>query len=130
MRGNMKAMRRTILLSLFEKAGTTMTTPFSLTLSGELGLRGITALKAQIAAALADHDAVAIDTDAVESADTSAIQLLLSAQKTADADGKALSLTAAAAGPLAGTLMALGLVAADGTPLVPETSTWTIKAAA
>ena len=105
-----------------------MTTPFSLTLSGELGLRGIDALKAEIAAALSDHEAVAIDTDAVESADTSAIQLLLSAQKTANADGKSLSLTAA--GPLAKTLMALGLVAADGTPLVPETSTWTIKAAA
>jgi ABC-type transporter Mla MlaB component len=105
-----------------------MTTPFSLTLSGELGLRGIDALKAEIAAALSDHEAVAIDTAAVESAYTSAIQLLLSAQKTANADGKALTLTAT--GPLAKTLMALGLVAADGTPLVPETSTWTIKAAA
>ena len=107
-----------------------MTTPFPLTLSGELGLRGIDALKAQIAAALADHDAIEIDTTAVESADASAIQLLLSAQKTANADGKAMSLSAIAAGSLAKTLLALGLVATDGTALVPETSTWTIKAAA
>jgi ABC-type transporter Mla MlaB component len=107
-----------------------MTTPFSLTLSGELGLRGIEALKAEIAAALAGNDIVAIDTAGVEGADTSAIQLLLSAQKTANADGKTMSLTATEAGPLAGVLVALGLVAPDGAPLVPETSTWTIKAAA
>ncbi len=107
-----------------------MTTPFSLKLSGELGLRGIDALRREIAAALAEHEAVAIDTTAVEAADTSAIQLLLSAQKTASLEGKALSLAATAAGPLAKTLVALGLVAADGTPLVPETSTWTITKAA
>ena len=107
-----------------------MTTPFSLKLSGELGLRGIEALRGEIAAALAEHEAVTIDTAAVEGVDTSAIQLLLSAQKTANAEGKALSLAATAAGPLANTLVALGLVAADGAPLVPETSTWTIKAAA
>jgi ABC-type transporter Mla MlaB component len=105
-----------------------MTTPFSLRLSGELGLRGIEALRGEIAAALAEHEGVAIDATAVEAADTSAIQLLLSAQKTANAEGKALTLVAA--GPLAATLVALGLVAADGAPLVPETSTWTIKAAA
>lgn len=107
-----------------------MTTPFSLQLSGELGLRGIEALKAGIAAALAGYDAVVIDATAVESADTSAIQLLLSAQKTANADGKALSLTAAASGPLVSTLVKLGLLARDGRPLVPETSTWTITKAA
>lgn len=107
-----------------------MTQPFSLKLSGELGLRGIDALKAQIAEALASHDAVAIDTTEVESADASAIQLLLSAQKTANADGKAMSLSAGAETPLGRTLVALGMVAADGAPLVPETSTWTIKAAA
>ncbi len=103
---------------------------FSLRLSGELSLRGIEALKAEVAAALAAHQAIAIDTAAVESADVPAIQLLLAAQKTANAEGKALSLTADAAGPLARTLVALGLVAADGAALVPETSTWTIKAAA
>lgn len=106
-----------------------MTTPFSVLLSGELGLRGIEALKAEITAALAGYDEVVIDATAVESADTSAIQLLLSAQKTANADGKALSLTVAA-GPLAATLVTLGLMRADGTPLVPETSTWTITKAA
>ena len=105
-----------------------MTHPFSLKLSGALGLRGIEALRGEITEALAEHEAVAIDTSAVESADASAIQLLLSAQKTANAEGKALTLTAA--GPLARALMALGLVTADGAPLVPETSTWTIKAAA
>lgn len=107
-----------------------MTTPFSVLLSGELGLRGIEALKAEITAALAGYDEVVIDATAVESADTSAIQLLLSAQKTANADGKTLSLTAAASGPLTGTLVKLGLLRTDGAPLVPETSTWTITGAA
>jgi len=107
-----------------------MTAPFSVKLSGELGLRGIEALKAEIVAALAGHDDVAIDATGVEGADTSAIQLLLAAQKTAAAEGKALTLSASADGPLARTLVALGLVAANGTPLVTETSTWTIKAAA
>ena len=106
-----------------------MSTPFSLRLSGDLGLRGIEALKADIAAALAGFDAVVIDATGVESADASAIQLLLSAQKTANADGKALSLSAAP-GPLVSTLVTLGLLAADGTPLVAETSTWTITRAA
>jgi len=107
-----------------------MTTPFSLELSGELGLRGIEALKAEIVAALAGNAAVAIETAAVEGVDASAIQLLLAAQKTANAEGKALSLKVVAAGPLARALVALGLLAADGTALVPETSTWTITKAA
>lgn len=107
-----------------------MTTPFSLRLSGELGLRGIEALKAQLVAALAGNDAVAIDATAVEGADTSAIQLLLAAQKGATAEGKVLTLATGTDGPLARRLVALGLIAADGTPLVPETTTWTIKAAA
>lgn len=111
-------------------AGKTMTTPFSVLLSGELGLRGIEALGAELTAALAGHDEVVIDATTVESADTSTIQLLLSAQKSANADGKALSLTAAPSGPLATTLVVLGLLRADGTPLVPETSTWTITKAA
>jgi anti-anti-sigma regulatory factor len=105
-------------------------TPFSLALSGELGLRGIEALKAEIVAALAAHEAILIDTAAVEAADASAIQLLLAAQKTANAEGKALSLAACDGSPLARTLIALGLLRADGTPLVPETSTWTLTKAA
>jgi ABC-type transporter Mla MlaB component len=54
---------------------------FSLELSGELGLRGIEKLKSDIMAALEAHDAVALETSLVESADASAIQLLLAAQK-------------------------------------------------
>lgn len=103
-----------------------MSTPFTVRLAGELGLRGIEALKAEIAAAIAEHAAVGFDTAAVESIDASVIQLLLAAQKTANAEGKALSLAAADGSPLANTLTTLGLVAADGRGLVPETSTWTI----
>ena len=108
-----------------------MSTPFSLELSGELGLRGIEKLKADIVAALEANDVVSIDTSAVESADASAIQLLLAAQKSANARGSALSLIAPADGAVARALAALGLVAAGGIALTPETSTWTIiKAAA
>jgi ABC-type transporter Mla MlaB component len=107
-----------------------MSMPFSLELSGELGLRGIEKLRADLVAALEANDAVAIGTSAVESADASAIQLLLAAQKSANAEGKVLSLTTTADGPLARTLAALGLVRADGTSLVPETSSWIITKAA
>ncbi|MDP3317169.1 MAG: STAS domain-containing protein [Devosia sp.] len=107
-----------------------MNDSFSLELSGELGLRDIEKLKSDIMAALEAHDAVALETSLVESADASAVQLLLAAQKTANAEGKSLSLSAPASGALARTLSTLGLVAADGTPLVPETSTWTISKAA
>lgn len=107
-----------------------MTLPYSLQLSGELGLRGIEALKADIAAALAGYDEVVVDAIGVESADASVIQLLLSAQKTANADGKAMRLSTASGGALAAALARLGLIGADGTPLVPETSTWTITKAA
>jgi anti-anti-sigma regulatory factor len=108
-----------------------MSMPFSLELSGELGLRGIEKLRADLVAALEANDAVAIGTSAVESADASAIQLLLAAQKSANARGGALSLTAPADSAMARTLLGLGLVAADGSALTPETSTWTIiKAAA
>ncbi len=107
-----------------------MSMPFSLELSGELGLRGIEKLKADIIAALEAHEAVVIDTSRVDGADASAIQLLLAAQKSANAEGKALSLIASAAGPVARTLAALGLVSSDGTSLTPETSTWTLTKAA
>ncbi len=107
-----------------------MSMPFSLELSGELGLRGIEKLRADIVAALEANATVAIDTSAVESADASAIQLLLAAQKSANAKGSALSLTAPAGGAMARTLIGLGLVSADGTSLTPETSTWTITKAA
>lgn len=107
-----------------------MSKPHSLELSGELSLRGIEKLKSDILSALEAHDAVALDTSLVESADASAIQLLLSAQKAANAEGKTLTLSATASGALARTLSTLGLVASDGTPLVPETTTWTISKAA
>ena len=51
-----------------------MNDSFSLELSGELGLRGIEKLKSDIMAALEAHDAVALETSLVESADASAIQ--------------------------------------------------------
>ncbi len=124
-------MRKSILIQADRKGGHPVNESFSLELSGELGLRGIEKLKSDIMAALEANDSVALDTSLVESADASAIQLLLAAQKTANAEGKSLSLFAPASGALATTLSTLGLLATDGTPLVPETSTWTIiKAAA
>lgn len=105
-------------------------TPYPLALSGELSLRNIAELRTTLEQALVKHPAIAIDTAGVESADVGALQLLLAAQKSADASGARMSLTASAAGPFGRALIAAGLVAADGRALVPLTNTWTLTAEA
>jgi ABC-type transporter Mla MlaB component len=101
--------------------------PHPLALSGDLSLRSIAELHAKLTQAFAAHDAVAIGTDAVESIDVASVQLLVSATKTAAAQGRTLTVTAAANGPVARTLIAAGFFAADGSPKLPTLSTWTIS---
>lgn len=95
-------------------------------LSGDLSLRSISELHARLTEAIAAHDAVAIGTDAVDSIDVAALQLLVSATRTATAQGRTLTVSAAEGSAVARTLVAAGFFAADGTPKVATLSTWTI----
>jgi len=101
-------------------------TPRPLALSGDLSLRSISELHTQLIEAVDGHEAVAIGTADVESIDVAAIQLLVSATRTAAARGRHVSLTAAADGAVGRALIAAGFFAADGTPKVPSLSSWTI----
>lgn len=90
-------------------------------------MRSISELHKTLTQAIAAHEAIAIATDAVESIDVAALQLLVSATKSATAQGRSLSLTAADGSAVARTLVAAGFFAADGSPKVPTLSTWTIS---
>lgn len=95
-------------------------------LTGDLSLRSIAELKTRLAAALADGGPLLIETGGVASIDTGCLQVLVAAQKSANAAGTPMSLSAAAAGPLGRTLIAAGCLAADGRPLLAETASWTL----
>jgi len=99
--------------------------PHPLRLSGDLSLRTISELKAELGAAVAGYDAIVVVTDAVESVDVAVLQLLASAARTAAERGRTLSLTASPGSPMARALVAAGFVAGDGSSKVPTLS-WTI----
>lgn len=100
--------------------------PYPLHLSGDLSLRSISELHATLTQAIATHEAVVVATDAVDSIDVAAMQLLVSATASAAARGRTLSLTAAPGGAVARTLVSAGFFAADGSCKVPTLPTWTI----
>lgn len=95
-------------------------------LSGDLSLRNIAELHTRLLQALAEHHAIAVDTAAVESIDAGTLQLLVSAARTAVADGRTLSLAADAATPMGRALVRAGFFTGDGRSLVPTLSSWTL----
>jgi ABC-type transporter Mla MlaB component len=99
--------------------------PHPLHLSGDLSLRNISELHQRLTRALAEHQAITIDTAEVESVDAGTLQLLVSAAKSATAAGRALSLAADAATPMGRALIRAGFFAENGRSLVPSLS-WTI----
>tara|TARA_R110002020_G_scaffold178334_7_gene371356 strand:+ start:6005 stop:6352 length:348 start_codon:yes stop_codon:yes gene_type:complete len=96
--------------------------------SGDAGLRSAQALADQLREALAAHEAIAIVTEAVTSADITTIQLLLSARKQAAELHKSLSLAAPPTGVLRDLLIATGCLSIDGKPLTPDGDFWTPQA--
>jgi ABC-type transporter Mla MlaB component len=100
--------------------------PHPLHLSGDLSLRTIADLHAELQRAVAGHDAIAVSTGKVDSIDIAAIQLLVSAARTAAAADKVLTVAAELQSPAGRALVGAGLFAADGSPLVPTLSHWTI----
>ncbi|MGV3491976.1 MAG: STAS domain-containing protein [Devosia sp.] len=101
-------------------------TSYPLHLSGDLSLRTISELHADLQRAVSENASVTLDTTGVESIDTAAIQLLVSAARTVEAAGGALALTAGADTPVGRALIAAGLFAADGTARAKTLSHWTI----
>lgn len=100
--------------------------PHPLRLSGDLSLRNIAELHQRLQQALAEHQAIAIDTGTVESVDVGTLQLLVAAAKSAAATGCSLSLAADAATPMGRALIRAGFFAESGRPLVASLSSWTI----
>ena len=92
----------------------------AVTLSGSLGLKDVAGLRAELLAALEGHGAVTLDCSALTEADTTIVQLLVAAKKTANASGVALTLKAEKTGVLGQLFIKTGLMAADGRALVPD----------
>jgi len=95
-------------------------------LAGDLSLRSIAELKTRLVAALAAGAPLVIETGGVTSIDAGCLQVLVAAQKSANAAGTPMTLSAAAGGPLGRTLIAAGCLAADGRPLLAEAASWTL----
>lgn len=81
---------------------------------GALTVRCIGAARAALLEALAAHTALSVDCSAVESADLSLVQLLLSARLSANQAGKPFTLAAPAAGALRAALEQGGFLPATG----------------
>lgn len=75
-------------------------------------LRTIDAAATALRDLLGQHSHVEIDCSAVSEADLTLVQLLLSARKTAEHDGKRLTLAAPASGALLDALARAGVLAA------------------
>lgn len=71
------------------------TQPTRIRIEGELTIYTAAESKQQLLAALAAHEAFAVELDAVAEIDTSGVQLLLMAQREAQRQGKALTLAGA-----------------------------------
>ena len=100
--------------------------PHPLRLSGDLSLRNISELHQRLTEALAEHQAIDLETTEVESVDAGTLQLLVSAAKSAAATGRTLNLAAAAASPMGRALVRAGFFTEAGRLQVPTLSSWTI----
>jgi hypothetical protein len=93
-------------------------------ISGDAGLRNAQDIAASLRQALADHDSVAVETDAMIGVDITTIQLLLAARKQALASRKTLLLAAPAAGALRQFLIEIGCLDTGGRPLTADGDFW------
>ena len=92
--------------------------PVCIAFEGAISIRNIDAVRSGVLQALSLHTTVNIDCSAIESADLSAVQLLLAARRSAQTNGKQLQLHPPPAPALHGALLRGGLVqpGADGDP--------------
>lgn len=104
--------------------------PFVVDLGAEPGIRSVAALRDQLSAALAAHDAVEITAGTVKTVDVSILQLIVAAHRTAMASGKKLHLRLPQEGPLRHALIRTGFISSDGRGLTREGDFWTSTPAA
>ncbi len=104
--------------------------PARLEFSGHLSLRDAAELKSRLTTALAGRKSIVIQTDGIDSIDMCCLQVLVAAQKSANAVGTRVLLSASARGPLGHAMIAAGFHAPDGRPLIPEAETWTLMSEA
>ena len=83
----------------------------SVRLEGDLSARDAASVHQSVLAALQRNESVEIDSRALSSIDTTIVQVLLAAQKSALRLGHTLSVTGEPGGVLSGTLERLGLPA-------------------
>ena len=88
---------------------------FRVRFDGVLALHDGDAIKARLLDALRDHPAVEVDGSTVTDADLGAVQLLMSARRTAQSWGKAFTLILPSQGGLRDVLIRTGLIDPDGT---------------
>lgn len=84
---------------------------FRIIIDGVQTVRNIQSTYDRLSAAIAEHQAIVVDCDAVTELDLSLIQLLLSAKATADSNGKSLALATPAGGKLRTALERAGFLA-------------------
>jgi anti-anti-sigma regulatory factor len=91
--------------------------PHRITLGGDLGLRETNAIREQLLDAFDMHTAVELDIRDLAGIDISIVQLLIAADKMAEARGHSFQVLAEANGPLRDAMARGGLLAiAAGTP--------------
>jgi len=91
---------------------------------GNATTRTVETLRAQLVDALQQHDALELDCTQLDAVDASFVQLLLSARKSAERQGKMLALARPAAGALLDALMRGGFVSSRGSPSSHDAGFW------
>lgn len=92
-------------------------------LEGAQTIREAEGLALRLREALAAHDGVRVETQAVSAADVAVLQVMVAAHRTARRDGRTLSIEAASGGALEAALQAGGLAAPGVIRL--EAGAWT-----
>ncbi len=98
--------------------------PHVISLAGPVGLRNVAELAAELQRGLSASGPIVVDCAGLTEIDLSAVQLLLAAQRTARASGRAFALAAPPDGALGALLMTTGFLAEDGAPLTPDGGLW------
>jgi anti-anti-sigma regulatory factor len=99
----------------------------SFSMAGAHSLRTAPDLREKILQAFAVNETLTVDAGEAESVDIGTIQVLLAAQKSAEAGGKTLCITASLDSPAVAFMMKTGFVNQSGHPLVSEVNNWVIS---
>ena len=96
-------------------AGRTKPSATAIALEGELGIREAEQFRQNFIQALSSNDPVQINVAGVTAVDTSIVQILLAAVRTASRDGRDFDMVGLPESPIPGFLIALGLISSDAT---------------